>query len=834
MSLNFGILKQALLLCFCIVLGLFFVPRTAHAAGEFITTWKTDNAGTSANNQITIPTTGVGYSFDVDWGDASSTLGVTTTITHSYDIPGTYTVTVSGTFPRIYFNNEGDKLKILSVEQWGTGEWDYMFAAFSGCSNLVINAVDSPDLSHVTTASNMFNSATSMNSDLNDWDVSNITDMGGMFYNATSFNGDISDWDVSNATTLSGMFGGASAFNQDISNWDVSNVTGMYAMFAEATLFNQDISSWDVSNVTSLSYMFRNSAFNQDISSWDVSNVTSMVSMFNGSDFNQPLNSWDVSQVTDMNTMFYEAPFNQPLNLWDVSSVTNMSSMFSQDTAFNQDIGDWDVSNVTDMSYMFYGTENFNQDIGDWDVSSVVNMNFMFSDLDDFNQDLSAWDVSSVTNFGAMFADSPAFNQPLNSWNVSSATIMASMFRSATHFNQPLNTWDVSHVTNFGFMFSSAFDFDQDISSWDVSASPNMFAMLSNAGLSTENYDALLRAWSELPLQRDVTFHATGIKYCSSDQRANIISTYNWTITDEGLDDCHSVVYTASTGGSIEGESSQSILDSANARSVTAVPSRGYRFVSWSDTVTANPRTDINITQNISVSAVFKKIAGAIVYYACRDSQAINYQKSGVNKPSLCIYADATSIISLPSVTSSPVSIPVITCSDALYPTAPIRLGANNDPAQVKLLQRYLNEYEHSNLGVDGVYDKEDENAVIAWQEKYASQILTPWGLTHGTGYVFTTSLKKLKELFSAQCQKENVPAPDAQPVFTPVLFTRDLQVGMSGDDVRALQQLLQVNPTGYFGPLTKTALIEYQISKNITPAFGYFGPLTRALFNNQ
>ena len=812
MSLNFRILKKALVLTACVLLGLFFVPKTAQAAGEFITTWKTDNPGTSADNQITIPTTGVGYDFDVDWGDASSTLGVTSTITHTYAATGTYTVTVSGTFPRIYFNGEGDREKILSIEQWGTGQWDYMFAAFSGCSNLVINAVDSPDLSHVTTASNMFNSATSMNSDLNAWDVSNITDMGGMFYHATSFNGDVSDWDVSNATTLSGMFGGASSFNQDIGNWDTSNVTGMYAMFAEATVFNQDIGNWDVSNVTSLSYMFRNSAFNQDISSWNVSNVTTMVSMFNGSDFNQPLNSWDVSHVTDMNTMFYDSPFNQPLGDWDVSSVTNMSNMFSQDVSFNQDIGDWDVSSVT-------------------------NMTTMFSDLDDFNQDLSRWDVSNVTLFTAMFADSPSFNQPLNNWDVSSGTNMASMFRSATHFNQPLNNWDVSHVTNFGFMFSSAVDFDQDISSWDVSASPNMFAMLSNVGLSTENYDALLRAWSQLPLQRNVTFHANGIKYCSSVERSRIVSTYNWVITDGGLDDCHSVVYTPSTGGSIEGESSQSILDTANARMVTAVPSHRYVFVSWSDNSTQNPRTDTNVTGDLSLTAIFKPRPAGTLFFSCGDPLALNYQKSGIKKPSLCKYAIVEAPSStLPSVPSTPVvQVPPVSvstpvpCSAALYPTAPIRVGASNDISQVKLLEQYLNAYEQSGLSVDGVYSTTDQAAVIAWQEKYASEILTPWGLAHGTGYIYTTSLQKLKHSFLAQCQGESPAA--SHPSTLP--FTRDLKFGMVGNDVRALQQFLGVRNTGYFGPQTQSALIQYQKSQNINPAVGYFGPLTRALLHN-
>src|SRR5690606_2080873 len=65
--------------------------------------------------------------------------------------------------------------------------------------------------------------------------------------------------------------------------------------------------------------------------------------------------------------------------------------------------------------------------------------------------------------------------------------------------------------------------------------------------------------------------------------------------------------------------------------------------------------------------------------------------------------------------------------------------------------------------------------------------------------------------------------------------FTADLTVGSTGDDVTALQTMLIASgdleilvPTGYFGELTKAALIKWQ-ARNGVPATGYFGPLTRA-----
>lgn len=65
--------------------------------------------------------------------------------------------------------------------------------------------------------------------------------------------------------------------------------------------------------------------------------------------------------------------------------------------------------------------------------------------------------------------------------------------------------------------------------------------------------------------------------------------------------------------------------------------------------------------------------------------------------------------------------------------------------------------------------------------------------------------------------------------------FGRDLEVGASGADVTALQELLigqgysiPAGATGFFGGQTKTAVMEYQ-KKNGLPSTGFFGPKTRA-----
>lgn len=66
--------------------------------------------------------------------------------------------------------------------------------------------------------------------------------------------------------------------------------------------------------------------------------------------------------------------------------------------------------------------------------------------------------------------------------------------------------------------------------------------------------------------------------------------------------------------------------------------------------------------------------------------------------------------------------------------------------------------------------------------------------------------------------------------------FTVDLSYGSTGADVNALQQMLIdagllkiAAPTGWFGPMTRAALAQWQAAHGVAPAVGYFGPITRA-----
>jgi len=83
-------------------------------------------------------------------------------------------------------------------------------------------------------------------------------------------------------------------------------------------------------------------------------------------------------------------------------------------------------------------------------------------------------------------------------------------------------------------------------------------------------------------------------------------------------------------------------------------------------------------------------------------------------------------------------------------------------------------------------------------------------------------------------------------PKLSKFVFSRNLKIGMTGNDVKELQKYLnsknflvakegagspgQETPT--FGPATKAALINFQKAKKIDPAIGFFGSITRDFIN--
>ena len=360
------------------------ITPSGPAVTPFQMTVDTTKTGTSSNTSMTIPfAAGTFTDCVVDWGDSTTTTVTTSgNVTHDYGTTNTAAVIqISGAFPGLIFANGGDKLKLITVDQWGTNVFTSMNQAFQGCTNFTGGFTDYPKFT--------------------------TTSLFATFYNCTSFNADMDSWDMSGVTTMQYMFYQCSSFNQNLNSWDVSNVINFSGTFYQCTNFGLNgtggnISSWDPSSCTTMNSMFRLcSNFNTNIDGWDVSNVTDMFSTFNScTSFNQPLNSWNMTGVTTMQYMFYQcSSFNQNLNSWDVSDVVIMLDMFFSCINFAGDVSSWDTSSCTNMSSMFRLCRKFNSDIGGWDVSNVTTMNSMLNNCDLFDQDLGSWDVGSCTVF---------------------------------------------------------------------------------------------------------------------------------------------------------------------------------------------------------------------------------------------------------------------------------------------------------------------------------------------------------------------------------------------------------------------------------------------------
>ncbi len=137
----------------CILVGGGEDTASVPSVPEFRFSVNSGLRGTSNIDQFTIPTNAGTFNYDISTDDGYTATGVTGS--HTITFPsgsGTHNVVITGTFPGAQFSNGGDKLKILTINNfgiYGVGSTSQRYA-FWGCSNLVINATDTGDFSQVT------------------------------------------------------------------------------------------------------------------------------------------------------------------------------------------------------------------------------------------------------------------------------------------------------------------------------------------------------------------------------------------------------------------------------------------------------------------------------------------------------------------------------------------------------------------------------------------------------------------------------------------------------------------------------------------------------------
>ncbi len=577
----------------------------------FITTWQT----TTANEGITIPTTGSGYNYVVDWGDGTIEEGFTGNATHEYATAGIYTVKIIGDFPRIFFNNGGSKNKILSVEQWGAIAWESMVRAFRGCTNLKLTATDLPNLSAVTNATRMFESTSNfedLGGVIGQWDTGNITIMNGMFQ-SSGFNTDIGDWDVSKVTDFDGMFYVCPNFDQDLGNWDISEAVTMRSFITTNSLatnnfslenYDKTLKGWatldagetriprDVVLSVDLTrycdafvehdqlvndYNWRISDLGlgcpedeKFIATWETTTANEMITIptFSGESYRYVIEWGDnTTEVVTTDT----APTHTYTNArtYTVKITGDFPRIyFGGSTTTNarliQSIEQWGSNKWTSMESAFKGCVFLEINATDVpDLSDATSMVSMFEDgtCIDNGGSIGSWNVSTIIAMDNMFRNA-FMEENINSWNVSSVKTMNYMFSGCEDFNQPLDQWNTSNLESAIEAFSDTKSFDQSLADWNISNVSDFTDIFrGTSSFSDENYDKTLIGWATLEggetLSLGVTFGAGDLRYCVGENARNILTgaPYNWNITDGGLNCNFGNAFTTTWQTTVDNES---------------------------------------------------------------------------------------------------------------------------------------------------------------------------------------------------------------------------------------------------------------------------------------
>ncbi|OHA95818.1 MAG: hypothetical protein A3C70_00275 [Candidatus Zambryskibacteria bacterium RIFCSPHIGHO2_02_FULL_43_14] len=164
----------------------------------------------------------------------------------------------------------------------------------------------------------------------------------------------------------------------------------------------------------------------------------------------------------------------------------------------------------------------------------------------------------------------------------------------------------------------------------------------------------------------------------------------------------------------------------------------------------------------------------------------------------------------------SSVASSIVPAPECFYLRDFMRIDFNNDPVEVLKLQAFLINFEgNDNVALTGVFDQATFEAVSAFQMKYFSDILEPWGHTEPTGYVYILTIKKINEIY---CQRI---FPLSQVQLNEIIAYRALLDGLK-------QQGINVElPTGIGGGEDATN------TESLIPVIGGASPLRGQILNN-
>ena len=242
---------------------------------------------------------------------------------------------------------------------------------------------------------------------------------------------------------------------------------------------------------------------------------------------------------------------------------------------------------------------------------------------------LTDWDESTVTwntpgsTAGTHFASSPTETIAITdigsyNWNVTSDVtnfVNSSAINYGWRIIWSSNTSGTSKQVDFGTKENStsgnrpvlSVTYTPPVSSHTITASAGLNGSISPSGAVSVN-DGDNQSFT---ITTDDNYHIADVLVDSVSVGA--VTSYDFTnvIGDHTIAasfgiNTYTLIYNAGANGSITGTSPQTLDFGSDGTAVTAMPADGYHFLNWSDDSTANPRTDTNVSANISVTANFE------------------------------------------------------------------------------------------------------------------------------------------------------------------------------------------------------------------------------------
>ena len=556
---------------------------------RLVLTVKTDNTGTSATDQFTIPHISTGsYNYTVYFDGTSDTYsgtGGSKTITFPSGA-GTYDIEIEGDFIGFRFANGGDRQKAIELKNWGTltysGSWDQ---AFFGCINLTFSATGTPDTSAVTRWDNSFRDCSSMLT-APDLDCSGCTGSARWMFRECDAMTSAPSYDLGSCTTIEGLYYQCTALATVGNITTNTSLTNCSDMFYQCSSLGVASVISNTSNVTDFSQMFYQSSVTE-ATGLDMTSATNVASMFfqctslveaeitnssgitNWSSFFSGCTSLttvtiDTSGATSTVSMFSGCTSLVTAPAMTLTSVTNANSMFFNCTSLTGITGTYafaaagcsaiqfmrlctsltdvpsglDCSNFTSCDNIFSNNTGFTT-VRAIDFSSATTLSTAFQSCSNMTSCGTLTTSASLTSMNACFNSCASMGTMPSVTNTSAVTTFFRCFRGITSTVSTVPAYDTSAATSTQQMFENSTGMNGvTMPTFNLGAMTNGTNMFAGMNMSTASYDDLLVDIESRNSNASVVFHGGNSTYtdpsAAATARAALIADHSWVISDGG------------------------------------------------------------------------------------------------------------------------------------------------------------------------------------------------------------------------------------------------------------------------------------------------------------